>query len=82
VPVAHSIYGIPTTINSANFVYFLAMDNVVKLNNFDALRVFTGTVSGMQRPTTARMWNLLGRRATASVLPVTVRVLIGCRGPA
>jgi geranylgeranyl pyrophosphate synthase len=43
VPVAHSIYGIPTTINSANFVYFLAMDNVVKLNNFDALRVFTGT---------------------------------------
>lgn len=40
--MAHSIYGIPSTINTANYVYFLAMDNVVKLNNFEALKVFTG----------------------------------------
>lgn len=41
--VAHSIYGIPSTINSANYMYFLAMDGVVKLNSFEALKVFTGT---------------------------------------
>lgn len=25
IPVAHKIYGVPQTINSANYVYFLAM---------------------------------------------------------
>eukprot|EP01064_Diplonema_japonicum_P009352 TRINITY_DN16819_c0_g1_i1.p1 TRINITY_DN16819_c0_g1~~TRINITY_DN16819_c0_g1_i1.p1 ORF type:complete len:312 (+),score=36.78 TRINITY_DN16819_c0_g1_i1:46-981(+) len=31
VPVAHSIYGIAATINSANYVYFLALQEAIKL---------------------------------------------------
>ena len=30
-PVAHKIYGIATTINSANFVYFKALDRLQSL---------------------------------------------------
>lgn len=31
VPVAHQIYGIPQTINTANYVYFLAFQELLKL---------------------------------------------------
>jgi geranylgeranyl diphosphate synthase type 3 len=40
VPVAHSIYGIPTTINCANYVYFLALEACHKLNNQEAMGMF------------------------------------------
>jgi len=26
IPVAHAIYGVPTTINTANYVYFMALE--------------------------------------------------------
>lgn len=31
VPVAHQIYGVPQTINTANYVYFLAFQELLKL---------------------------------------------------
>eukprot|EP00906_Rhabdomonas_costata_P028020 RCo039768 len=31
IPVAHSIYGIPSTLNCANLVYFLAFEQICKL---------------------------------------------------
>ncbi|ORY23700.1 isoprenoid synthase domain-containing protein [Naematelia encephala] len=31
IPVAHTIYGVPQTINTANYVYFLAMQELFKL---------------------------------------------------
>lgn len=31
VPVAHQVYGVPQTINTANYVYFLAFDELLKL---------------------------------------------------
>ncbi|KAN0050764.1 hypothetical protein ACTA71_003912 [Dictyostelium dimigraforme] len=39
-PVAHSIYGVPQTINSANFVYFLIMDQCNKLGDPKATTIF------------------------------------------
>ena len=32
MPVAHMIYGIPQTINTANYVYFLAMRELTGLS--------------------------------------------------
>ncbi|KAI0302298.1 isoprenoid synthase domain-containing protein [Multifurca ochricompacta] len=32
-PVAHRIYGVPQTINSANYVYFLALQEILKLKD-------------------------------------------------
>ncbi|WVO15164.1 hypothetical protein L204_102808 [Cryptococcus depauperatus] len=33
LPVAHSIYGVPQTINSANYVYFLSFQQLLKLRS-------------------------------------------------
>ncbi|EJT52485.1 farnesyltranstransferase [Trichosporon asahii var. asahii CBS 2479] len=33
VPVAHAIYGVPQTINTANYVYFLAFQELLKLRD-------------------------------------------------
>ncbi|XP_050725909.1 terpene synthase-like isoform X1 [Eriocheir sinensis] len=40
IPVAHSIYGVASTINSANYVYFLGLERVLALDHPDATRVF------------------------------------------
>lgn len=40
-PVAHSIYGVPMTINSANFVYFAALRKTEELGHSEATRIFT-----------------------------------------
>lgn len=42
IPVAHGIFGIPQTINSANYVYFMALQELTKLNKPELLQVFTG----------------------------------------
>lgn len=41
VPVAHSIFGVAQTINSANYVYFQALEELGKLNNPVLLQFFT-----------------------------------------
>ncbi len=41
-PVTHLIFGTPATINSANFVYFSALERCLKLGNPDAVSVFVG----------------------------------------
>ena len=40
-PVAHSIFGVPQTINSANYIYFAALDELQKLNNPEAIAIFS-----------------------------------------
>ncbi|PWY80852.1 geranylgeranyl diphosphate synthase, partial [Aspergillus sclerotioniger CBS 115572] len=39
-PVAHAVFGEPQTINSANYVYFLALGEVMKLGSEEAVRVY------------------------------------------
>ncbi|XP_013384372.1 geranylgeranyl pyrophosphate synthase-like [Lingula anatina] len=41
IPVAHNIYGVAHTINSANYVYFLGLEKVLTLNKPEAMAVFT-----------------------------------------
>jgi geranylgeranyl diphosphate synthase type 3 len=37
----HLVYGVPATINSANFVYFQALEKVLLLESQEAVKVFT-----------------------------------------
>lgn len=40
-PAAHCIFGTPSSINSANYVYFLALQKVIELERPDAVTIFT-----------------------------------------
>ncbi|XP_056291413.1 geranylgeranyl pyrophosphate synthase [Pseudoliparis swirei] len=48
-PVAHSIYGIPSVINSANYVYFLGLEKVLTLEHPEAVRLFTRQLLELHR---------------------------------
>ena len=47
--VAHTIYGIPNTLNCANYIYFMALEDCQTLNNPAALAVFTGELLNLHR---------------------------------
>lgn len=49
IPVAHNIYGVATTINTANYVYFLCMQKVLELNHPDAMKAFTEQLLELHR---------------------------------
>jgi geranylgeranyl diphosphate synthase type 3 len=49
VPVAHSIYGIPTTINCSNYAYFLALEEVHNMGNAEAVKVFIDELLNLHR---------------------------------
>mmetsp|Transcript_15517 Transcript_15517/g.33811 ORF Transcript_15517/g.33811 Transcript_15517/m.33811 type:complete len:342 (+) Transcript_15517:153-1178(+) len=50
IPVTHSIFGVPATINTANYVYFLALEKVHnKLNNDKATNVFVHELLNLHR---------------------------------
>ncbi|KAI0965489.1 geranylgeranyl pyrophosphate synthetase [Xylaria arbuscula] len=49
LPVAHMIYGTAQTINSANYVYFCALQELQKLKNPKALTVFAEELVNLHR---------------------------------
>lgn len=49
VPVAHSIFGTAQTINSANYVYFCALQDLARLNNPEATKIFTEELLNLHR---------------------------------
>lgn len=49
LPVAHSIFGTAQTINSANYVYFLALQELGKLKNSKAINIFTEELLNLHR---------------------------------
>ncbi len=48
-PVAHVIYGVPTTLNCGNMVYFLAMQRLASLENAQVYRIFTEEMINLHR---------------------------------
>ncbi|KAJ2608534.1 hypothetical protein EV177_004924 [Coemansia sp. RSA 1804] len=49
VPVTHKIYGVPMTINTANYVYFVALQDVLRLNNPRLVDIFTEELLNLHR---------------------------------
>lgn len=49
VPVAHSIFGVPSVINCANYVYFLALEKCQFLHSPTATQVFVGELLNLHR---------------------------------
>lgn len=49
VPVAHHIFGVPQTINSANYVYFLALEEILKLKQPYMVTIYTEELLNLHR---------------------------------
>ena len=49
LPVAHSIFGTAQTINSANYVYFVALQELGKLKNPKAVNIYTEELLNLHR---------------------------------
>lgn len=49
IPVAHSIFGVPQAINSSNYIYFCALQEVQKLRNPKAIAIFTEELINLHR---------------------------------
>jgi geranylgeranyl diphosphate synthase type 3 len=49
IPVAHSIFGTAQTINSANYVYFLALQELQQLNNPAAIDIYIKEMLNLHR---------------------------------
>jgi geranylgeranyl diphosphate synthase type 3 len=48
-PVAHSIFGIPQTINSSNYIYFCALQELQKLKNPKVITIFAEELLNLHR---------------------------------
>ncbi|KAI9105546.1 terpenoid synthase [Phlyctochytrium arcticum] len=49
IPVAHKIYGVPSTINCANYIYFLALQKLSALKHPQAVQIFTDELLQLHR---------------------------------
>ena len=48
-PVSHKIYGVASTINAANYVYFIGLEKVLALNNYEAVKIFKDSMLELHR---------------------------------
>lgn len=48
-PVAHRIFGTPSTINTANYIYFLALDQLKSLNNSSLIDIYNDELINLHR---------------------------------
>lgn len=47
--MAHSIYGVASTINAANYVLFIALERVLSLGHMEATTVYTEQLLELHR---------------------------------
>lgn len=49
IPVAHSIYGVASTINAANYILFIALERVQQLGHPEATKVYNEQLLELHR---------------------------------
>ena len=56
MPVAHAVYGVPLTINTANYVYFIALKKILELNDEKAVKTFSDQLIELHRGQGMEIW--------------------------
>jgi geranylgeranyl diphosphate synthase type 3 len=69
LPVAHTVYGVPQTINTANYVYFLAVQELLKLEKYDEAER-AGDVGGEKKSNGNANGKGKGKASTADLVAV------------
>ncbi len=59
--MAHHVFGVPHTINAANYVYFLGLEKALALNHPEAAKVCTGRWN-LDTEDVALIWAFIGAR--------------------
>ncbi|KAF0542531.1 geranylgeranyl pyrophosphate synthase [Gigaspora margarita] len=91
VPVAHTIFGVPATINCANYVYFLALHEITKFDNPEMHKIYTSELlnlhhgqgmelywrDSMTCPSEAEYINMVLNK-TGGLLRLAVRLMQQC----
>ena len=49
IPVAHSIYGVAQTVNSANYVYFRALQELLRMANPRLIEIYSDELLNLHR---------------------------------
>lgn len=49
VPTAHKIFGVPFTLNTANYVYFIVLEKCLSLNHPDSMKIYTEQLLELHR---------------------------------
>ncbi|KAI9503162.1 isoprenoid synthase domain-containing protein [Coemansia spiralis] len=49
IPVTHKIYGVPMTINTANYVYFVALQDILQMDNPRLVEIFAEELLNLHR---------------------------------
>ncbi|TMS37878.1 hypothetical protein L596_004718 [Steinernema carpocapsae] len=49
LPVTHNVYGVPSTINTANYIYFMALSKCIQLDHPQAIVIFTEKMLELHR---------------------------------
>lgn len=88
IPVAHKIYGEASTINSANYVYFIALEKVLDLGHPTAVTIFTEQMLELHRGQgmeiywrdsfhcpTEEEYNIMTIRKTGGLFNLAVRLM-------
>jgi len=90
-PVAHHIYGIPGTINCANYVYFLALQKLLELKTPELIQIYTEELCNLHRgqgmdlywrdknicPTEEEYLEMIGNK-TGGLLRLAVKMMQVC----
>ncbi|CAF0877770.1 unnamed protein product [Brachionus calyciflorus] len=56
MPVSHAVYGIPLTINCANYAYFIALKKCIDLDNAKAVKIFSDQLIELHRGQGMEIW--------------------------
>ncbi|KAJ3192607.1 Geranylgeranyl pyrophosphate synthase [Entophlyctis luteolus] len=88
IPVAHKVYGLASTINSGNYVYFLALKKALSLNNPEIMHIFADELVNLHKgqgmeiywrdnnicPTEAEYMEMISNK-TGGLLRLAVRMM-------
>ncbi|TIA86374.1 hypothetical protein E3P99_03695 [Wallemia hederae] len=88
LPVAHRIYGTPSTINTANYIYFIALDDLLSLNDLNLIKIVNDELMNLHRgqgmdlyyrdnhicPTTQQYLEMVNNK-TGGLLRLAVRLM-------
>ena len=56
LPAAHTVYGIPLTINTANYAYFICLKSALELDSHEAAKIYSEQLLDLHKGQGMEIW--------------------------